>query len=373
MILTIDCEGAAPSRRELTPGEYSLGSDAVNAIVVDHPTVSGRHCDLFIQADGQTILLDTGSTNGTWVDGEQVGKAVLAPGQSFLAGSAKITLDKAPAIPAPRRIPRATVTPLPRRIAPSARQKNTPASTAPAALAPTFFAEFPDAFAYPFRGDAYLYIVIAVALQYVPLLFPQVLGVLGWGLAIVLGCYLTLLWQQIVRTTIDGQDRFPDFPHVSLDWQENFSLYLRYVGLVWLCFFPVFICLIVKRWDVNLPVWLLPSFLGLGCLYFPMALLSFLVTDTFIALNPLFIVRSILKQLSDYLLLVGFVALLLGGAYCESLLFDPLTRNSASPGARLIVIVAGSFSEAAGLYLLFVWLRLLGLFYRRHQDTLDWY
>jgi hypothetical protein len=251
--------------------------------------------------------------------------------------------------------------------------KPPPAMAAAPSLAGSFPGELPDAFAYPFRGEAYLYIVVAVVLGYAPMLLPIIPGVLGWGIGIVVGCYLFLLWQQIILTTIDGRDRFPDFPHVSLDWQENFSLYLRYIGLTWVCFSPVFFCNMAKMWNMDAPFWLVCCCFGLSCLYFPMALLAFLVTDSFAVLNPFFIGRSMVKKLADYLLLAGFLALMLGGGYVVFPLFKSPPDAGGSFGHRAMVVTIGAISEAVGLYLAFVWLRLLGLFYRHHKDRLDWY
>jgi hypothetical protein len=47
--------------------------------------------------------------------------------------------------------------------------------------------------------------------------------------------------------------------------------------------------------------------------------------------------------------------------------------GAASGSGRMVMAAFGALSEAIGLYLAFVWLRLLGLFYRHHKDRLDWY
>ena len=50
------------------PGaEIFIGRDAANQIVIDHPSVSGRHAKVRQQGKG-LVLTDLGSTNGTFVN-----------------------------------------------------------------------------------------------------------------------------------------------------------------------------------------------------------------------------------------------------------------------------------------------------------------
>jgi hypothetical protein len=126
-------------------------------------------------------------------------------------------------------------------------------------------------------------------------------------------------------------------------------------------------------WQVSVPLWLVCCCFGVSCLYFPMALLAFLITDSFVALNPVFIIRSMFVKLADYLVLVGLCALFFGGCYLLSRIGEPSMGGAASGSGRMVMAAFGALSEAIGLYLAFVWLRLLGLFYRHHKDRLDWY
>ena len=48
---------------------------------------SGRHAELR-REDGQWILVDVGSRNGTWVNGERVGRATLKDGDEMHLGIA---------------------------------------------------------------------------------------------------------------------------------------------------------------------------------------------------------------------------------------------------------------------------------------------
>lgn len=67
----------------------NIGRTAGNDIVINRPSVSGRHCRIGLNADGSLWLEDLNSTNGTFVDNpaQRVGRVTLSHGQIvYLAG-----------------------------------------------------------------------------------------------------------------------------------------------------------------------------------------------------------------------------------------------------------------------------------------------
>jgi len=76
-------------RVSLAQAPISIGRTAENDVVVNDPTVSGRHCRI-VWEQGQYKLEDLGSTNGTFVNGLQVENAFLNPGDTITVGSARI-------------------------------------------------------------------------------------------------------------------------------------------------------------------------------------------------------------------------------------------------------------------------------------------
>lgn len=70
----------------MTQTSWTIGSDSSCDIVVESPTVSGRHCRL--TADGsQLTLTDLESTNGTFVNGNQLsGSTVVSPADRVTLG-----------------------------------------------------------------------------------------------------------------------------------------------------------------------------------------------------------------------------------------------------------------------------------------------
>ena len=61
---------------------------------VDAPLVSRLHCRVSAAADGAVHVVDLGSTNGTWIDGETIGRATLAEGHILRVGRVEFVLER---------------------------------------------------------------------------------------------------------------------------------------------------------------------------------------------------------------------------------------------------------------------------------------
>ena len=367
-VIIIECEGSNSVRVELSPGQYSLGAAPDNAIVVDHVSISRHHCALQVHRDGRIVVQDMGSTNGIWINARKITEGTVVPGECFHAGMVKITVEGV-TIPVPRRISEESS---------QSRSVDTSISLRKSEwqteryIPQTFWQELPGAFMYPLKDEGYLYIIIVVGIGILETLLPNAFGLVSMLVGIILGCYLVIIWEQIVLSAVEGKDSFPNFPHTSFNWQEYLSHYLRYVALIWICFAPAFL---YRAWfystEHTIP-WLLPVLYGISCLYFPMALLAFVINDSFAVLSPPFIIQSITRAFKDYLLLAGMLAFMVVG---ETLLFkviEPAMHPDVSSSKRFLFQVISIGSGAISLYLVFVWLRLLGLFHRHNADQLAW-
>lgn len=81
-------------RHELRTAVTTLGRDNSADIVVDDPGVSRRHAELRITHDGphlQVFVRDLGSTNGTYLNGDQVGNEQLQEGDRLTIGRSTVT------------------------------------------------------------------------------------------------------------------------------------------------------------------------------------------------------------------------------------------------------------------------------------------
>ena len=85
-------KSGARTGREFRLGEVSnVGRDASqNDIVVDEPSVGRQHARIRLE-NGQFVLYDLATTNGTFVNGQQVQKQTLADGDAVRMGSAEFT------------------------------------------------------------------------------------------------------------------------------------------------------------------------------------------------------------------------------------------------------------------------------------------
>ena len=92
---SLDAEGQAAMAFRLMPGQVKTVGRAPRAdFLVDAPLVSRLHCRLEAAADGTVHVKDLGSTNGTWIDGEQVSDGVLRDGHRLRVGRVEFVLER---------------------------------------------------------------------------------------------------------------------------------------------------------------------------------------------------------------------------------------------------------------------------------------
>jgi two-component system, NtrC family, response regulator GlrR len=86
-------EGPAAGKTHRSEGErMTIGSAALCDLVIDDPTVSRFHCEIQIGDDGAR-LRDTGSLNGSIVDGVRVLEAYLRGGSTVRLGRSALRFD----------------------------------------------------------------------------------------------------------------------------------------------------------------------------------------------------------------------------------------------------------------------------------------
>lgn len=78
--------GDPDARGFATDGALTLGRAADNAIVVHDPMVSAHHARVTPRGQGQHLVEDLGSTNGTFVDGVRIERAEVGPGRVLSIG-----------------------------------------------------------------------------------------------------------------------------------------------------------------------------------------------------------------------------------------------------------------------------------------------
>lgn len=81
-------EGAGPRRYSLRSGRQTIGRRGDNDIVVDEPSVSASHAWI-VNQQGHYVVMNTLSTNGTFVNDKRVHEAPLRHGDRVRFGQAE--------------------------------------------------------------------------------------------------------------------------------------------------------------------------------------------------------------------------------------------------------------------------------------------
>jgi hypothetical protein len=80
-----------------------IGRSMANDHLIPHPSVSGLHCELTLDEEGNLFVRDTGSTNGTFVDGQKVSEALMKPGQVLRLGEVELVFETSAPLPVAQR------------------------------------------------------------------------------------------------------------------------------------------------------------------------------------------------------------------------------------------------------------------------------
>jgi len=116
----------------------------------------------------------------------------------------------------------------------------------------------------------------------------------------------------------------------------------------------------------GVPGWVPKALTLAGSFYLSMAFLALIVTQSLVGLNPFFTVASIARAPLAYL------AVSLAAMIALGLEYETSASGQAMAGPRGLQLVIGVLVTAVDLYLLFVWARLLGMFYRCYRERLAW-
>jgi pSer/pThr/pTyr-binding forkhead associated (FHA) protein len=81
----------------------SVGRTKENDLQIDDQSISKAHASLMLNKEGKLMVADTGSTNGTFIDGQRIayGKAVeVTAGAALMFGLVNVSVQFAPSAPA---------------------------------------------------------------------------------------------------------------------------------------------------------------------------------------------------------------------------------------------------------------------------------
>ena len=175
-------------------------------------------------------------------------------------------------------------------------------------------------------------------------------GLLFLVVQVLVGLYAAWYFAECVYESARGGTRAPQ----ALDSGGTGEMWSRvsYILAVWIIFvLPMVVYFLATGGRKDTILWALVAW---AVIFFPMGLLAMVIHDSISALNPFFLLGSILRVFFPY---VGFVTLLC--AFAVGLAW--LTR-----------ILPPIISFAAAQYGMLILAHILGRFYWRNRERLDW-
>ena len=95
--LVVLSEGYTGRAYELKVECTSVGRLEDNAFQIPDPSVSSHHCEVILKGT-EVIVRDLNSTNGSFIDGEQITEAPLQLGQIVRLGQIDVRLEQTPVV-----------------------------------------------------------------------------------------------------------------------------------------------------------------------------------------------------------------------------------------------------------------------------------
>ncbi len=98
--LVLLSEGFTGRSHELKVEKTTIGRVDDNTFPIPEASVSSHHCEILLKGN-DVVIKDLNSTNGTFINGEQVTESVLKPGQILRVGKIEMRLETEASASAP--------------------------------------------------------------------------------------------------------------------------------------------------------------------------------------------------------------------------------------------------------------------------------
>ncbi len=219
-----------------------------------------------------------------------------------------------------------------------------------------------DVFLYPANKPGLITLAIIIFIPMALNLFAGLVGpfgfivlILAFPVNVVIAIYGYWYTAECIRDSAMGGLRAPETFSETPGFAELFSRLLLIFGCLAVCIAPAGFYFGYTRAN-DLPLRII---LGCGLFIYPMMLLAILMFDSASAMNPLLILASVFSTFFQY---CALVAVYFGASYCIVRVMA-LIRTSS---------VLSVLADIASLYLMMVAAHLLGRFYYKYQDKLNW-
>lgn len=97
--LVILTQGMTGRAHELNVDRTTVGRVEDNTFQIADPSVSSHHCEVLLR-DGEVVIRDLNSTNGSYINDTQITESVLKPGQKLRLGQIELKLETDASAPA---------------------------------------------------------------------------------------------------------------------------------------------------------------------------------------------------------------------------------------------------------------------------------
>lgn len=100
--LVLLSEGLTGRSHELKVEKTTVGRVDDNTFPISEASVSSHHCEIILRGN-DVVIKDLNSTNGTFIEGNQITEAVLKPGQILRVGKIEMRLESGVQPPATKK------------------------------------------------------------------------------------------------------------------------------------------------------------------------------------------------------------------------------------------------------------------------------
>ncbi|HTD66194.1 MAG TPA: FHA domain-containing protein [Candidatus Limnocylindria bacterium] len=90
--LVVLSEGLTGRSHELKAEKTTIGRVEDNTFQIPDPSVSSHHCEVLLKGS-DIVIRDLDSTNGTFINGQQITEATLKPSQILRLGQVEVRLE----------------------------------------------------------------------------------------------------------------------------------------------------------------------------------------------------------------------------------------------------------------------------------------
>ena len=339
--LRIHIGNREPLSVDLGPGLYTLGRADENTIVVDLPGLCEKQIEFRVSEALQVFVKDLSDRGELTISGRSVFESFVKPSEIVTSGGVIVMVD----------------------LISDEHVEGDQSSSENQSVGPGFFELLPSAFRYPIQGDT-MFVVISIAVVGgLASLFAGLIMFAGMFIGFAIGIYLLLTFREIITSTINGEDQMPVETLNLFSWQEQKEVLAPLFAIVLLPMLPFHF----SRFWTDAPDWLHPTFGFLAFVYIPMGMLLILVTGEFFAAHPGNVFLSILRAPLGYLGVLIVLAPVVG-----LMSYIDVSGRSMGGGNRYLTIGVNTLLQIVEIYLLFVWARVLGLYYRCNRFQLQW-